>query len=389
MKTFSSSRIGAALLAVVLFSIVTARAADAPKTKVGFLYVGPVSDFGWTHSHDLARQQLEKALPWVETSYVESVSDGDVESYIDQMADQGVKVIFPTSTTFVDGTIASAARHPDIIFLNASGYKRAPNVATYDADAYQCFYIMGLAAGGLTKSGKIGFVSTFPLPESVRAINSFSLGLRDANPKATVDMRWLNAWYDPPAAKEASEALLAQGADVLITDMDSPTVAQVAESHHVPVNGHAFNAYSAAPTSLITGDIYNFGPSYIKLLQKIHDGTLTNKNLQNVDEWWRLGEDAVEMFYTPGVLINPRYKETLSAVKTDDGTGHPISVYDLIAKRFAQMSMNPPQFEPFTGPLTDAAGKLRVPAGQTATRDQLFSITWRLPNVVGSWPNPP
>jgi basic membrane protein A len=356
------------------------------KIKVGFIYTGPVDDHGWTYNQDQGRKFLEKSLPWVETSYIESVSDGDVESYIDEMADQGIKVIFTTSPTFMDGTIAAAARHPDIIFFNASGYKQAPNVGTYVADAYQCSYLMGMASAGLSKAGKIGTVASYPTPEGVRATDAFDLGLKSVNPKAILTVRWLNSWYDPPASKEAAETLLAQGFDVLLNGMDSPTVEQVAEAHHVPVSGHGDDSAAIAPNSLITGDTYDWSETYIRLLQQIHDGVITPKNMQNFDQWWRLSSHAIKVFYKPGILLNPKFKDALTAVQTDDGTGHKVPLYDFILKRYAQMSAEPPQFEPFTGPLVDADGKLRVAAGQTASKAELFSMTWRLPGITGSWP---
>jgi basic membrane protein A len=320
-------------------------------------------------------------------SYVESVTDGDLESYIDQMVDEGVKVIFTTSTTFMDGTIASAARYPDVMFFNASGYKHAPNVATYQADTYQCCYLEGLAAGALTKNGKIGSVSSYPTPEVVRIVDGFTVGLHEVNPKALVNLRWLNTWYDPPAAKEAAEALLSEGADVLVSDMDSPTVAEVGEAHGVPTNGPSIDTYKEAPNTLIASAVYNWGAAYTSILTKVHDGTYTPKNLQNLNLWARMAEGSAQLLYKPGVMINPRYKDALTAAKVDDGKGGKISVYDLILKRIAQMSATPVQFEPFTGPLYNAKGKLEIPAGQMATQSQLFGMNWRLPQIIGNWPS--
>jgi simple sugar transport system substrate-binding protein len=357
-----------------------------PKMKVGFIFTGPISDFGWNASQNEGRKTLEKNCPWIETSYVESVADGDVESYIDQMADQGAKVIFVTSATFTDGTIEDAPRHPDVLFFDASGYKQAANVGTYVADTYQCSYLQGMAAGGLSKTGKIGCIASYPAPQGVRAMDAFALGLRSVNPKAVLDVRWLNSWYDPAAAKEAAEVLLAQGADVLINGMDSPTVLEVAEDHHVPVAGGGVDDGNVAPNTLIASSVYDWDESYKNLMQRVHDGVLTSHNLQGFDEWWRLSSHAVKLSYKPGVILNPKYKPALSAVMVDDGAGHKLPLYDLILQRYAQMQAEPPQFEPFTGPLTDTEGKLRVPAAQTATKAQLFTITWRLPGVIGSWP---
>jgi basic membrane protein A and related proteins len=379
--------LGATAIAGV--AIAAAPSADepaTPKLKVGFIYVGPVADFGWTQGHNDARLEAERNLPWLETSYVESVTEGEFENYVDQMVLQGVKVIFATSTTFMDGSVAVAKSHPDLMVLDASGYKHAPNLGAYEADPYQCYYLLGLMAGALSKSGKAGDVAAYPTPEGVRYINAFTIGLRSINPKAVLVVRWLNSWYDPPAAKEAAESLLSEGVDFLITDTDSPTVVQVGALHHVPVNGHNYNMYSSAPDDLISGDIVSWGKPYTVFLRKIRDGTYNPKNLQDVDEWWRLGDGAVEFGAKPGMPINPKYRERLQAVQVDDGHGGKISVYDLVLKRLAEMSRPIPAFDPFQGPIVDQHGITRIPAGRCATKVEDFSMTWRVPGVVGAWP---
>jgi simple sugar transport system substrate-binding protein len=383
-----SGRLGAVPLLVAaawLMGAVAPVQAD-PKIKVGFIYTGTINDHGWVTGQDEGRKNLEKKFPWVETIYAESVSEADVESFIDQMADQGAKVIFTVSPGYMDGTLSAAARHPDIIFFNADGYKQAPNVGTYLADTYQTSYLMGLAAGALTKTGKVGAVSSYPTPEGTRGMDAFVLGLRSVNPKAVLIVKWLNSWFDVPASVEASETLLEEGCDLLSNGMDSSTVIEVAEAHHVPVCGTGNDGAQVAPNSFIMGNVYDWSDPYPALLQQIHDGVITPQNMQHFDQWWRLSSHAVKIYYKPGTLVNPRYKDALGSVQTDDGTGRKISVYDLILKRFDQMSADPPQFEPFTGPLIDFDGRLRVPAGQTASRAQLFNMTWRLPGVTGNWP---
>jgi simple sugar transport system substrate-binding protein len=260
-------------------------------------------------------------------------------------------------------------------------------LAIYQADTYQCAYLQGLAAGAISKSGKIGSVSSYPTPEVVRIVDSFTIGLHEANPKAIIKLRWLNTWYDPPATKEAAESLLSEGVDFLISDMDSPTVAEVGETHHIPVTGNSAYTYRTAPNSLITSACYNWGSVYVSILKGVKDGTYTPTNLQNLTLWLRMGENATQLSYKPGVMINPQFKDALSAARIKDGKGGTISVYDLILKRIAQMSASPLQFEPFTGPIVDASGKVRVPAGQTATRAELLSMTWRLPEILGNWPS--
>ena len=359
--------------------------ADERKLKVGFIYIGSIAGDPWTASNEEGRQAAAKALPWLDSNYVESVSDADLESYIDQMVAQGDKVIFTMSVSYMDGSLAAAARYPEVLFFNSSGYRHGPNLATFQADMYQCAYLEGMLAGALSKTGKAGSSNSFPNPDTARSGSAFALGLRAVNPKAVVTNLWLNTWYDPPAEKEAAETLIAQGADFLCS-LDSPTVAEVAQAHHVQSNFYGGYGYSVAPDSIVTGHVYDWCPTITGLLQKVHNGIYTAKNLDKVDLWLRLGDNAIKMAYKPGLTINPEYIPALRAVIVDDGNGGKISAYDLFLLRLTQMSQNPPQFEPFTGPLVDATGKTQVPAGQTASHSQLSSMTWRLPNVIGSWP---
>ena len=158
-----------AVLAVgVVLGMVTVGGAQQ-KLKVAFIYVGPIGDYGWTHAHDEARKLATKTFPWLETLYVESVPEGEVETFIDLMVRQGAQVIFTTSFGYMDGTLKAAARYPEVIFAHASGFQRAANVATYMADFYQLYYLNGLMAGALTKSGKVGYVGCFSDPRSETA----------------------------------------------------------------------------------------------------------------------------------------------------------------------------------------------------------------------------
>ena len=156
------------------------------KLKACFIYVGPVGDAGWTYAHDVGRKKAEAALPWLETRYVESVPEAQVVPVIDRFVREGCRVIFATSFGYMDGVLEAAKKYPDVIFAHATGIKRAPNVATYMADFYQVYYLNGLAAGALTKTGKVGYVAAFPIPEVKRHINAFALGVRAVRPDAQV-----------------------------------------------------------------------------------------------------------------------------------------------------------------------------------------------------------
>jgi simple sugar transport system substrate-binding protein len=363
--------------------------AQVRKLKAGWIYVGPIGDYGWTHAHDVGRRIAEKTLPWLETTYVEKVPEGQVEAFIDRLVKGGAQVIFTTSFGYMDGTLAAARRYPDIIFAHCSGFKRAPNVATYMADFYQVYYLNGLMAGALTRSGKIGYVGAFPIPEVKRHISAFALGVRAVNPRATVHVRWIYEWFNPAAAKEATEALIAEGADVFAFTEDSPTVVQVAAQKGLPSFGHYSPMYRFAPRHIVSGQLVHWEKIYVDFLRKVYNGTYTPRNLQNVDYWWLLAEGAVELGAQPGMPVNPVFRPRLEAVKVRVPGSGAVSVYDLVFRRLREMSGSPPAFDPFTGPIHDRNGKLRVPAGRRMTVQELITMEWAAPGIVGPWPKEP
>lgn len=357
------------------------------KLKAGFIYVGPIGDLGWTHAHDVARRIVEKQLA-VETTYVESVPEGGVEPFIDRLVNQGNQVIFTTSFGFMDGTLAAAKKYPKVIFAHASGFKRNPNMATYMADFYQVYYLNGLMAGALTKTGKVAYIGAFPIPEVKRHLDAYALGVRAVNPKATIHVRWISDWFSPAKAKEATEALVAEGADAFAFTEDSATIVQETGKKSLMSFGHYSPMYKFAPDTIVSGQLVHWETIYLDFLRKVQAGTYTTENLQNVDYWWLLAEKAVEVGSQPGMGINPKYVDRLKAVtvKTAGGT---LTVYDLVQRRQAQMTSAPVKFDPFTGPIRDRNGVLRVKAGYTPNEGELTTMEWAAPGVVGPWPNEP
>jgi basic membrane protein A len=360
-----------------------------PKLKAGFIYIGPIGDYGWTHAHEQARKIVDERFPWLETTYVESVPEGEVATFIEQMIRQGVQIIFTTSFGYMDGTLEAAARAPEVLFAHASGFKRHANMATYMADFYQLYYLNGLMAGALTKSGKVGYVGAFPIPEVKRHIDAFALGLRTVKPQAEVHVRWIFSWFNPAAAKEATEALITAGADVFAFTEDSPTVVQVAAQRGLPSFGHYSPMHDFAAHHVVSGQLVHWEKIYDDFLRQVHSGAYTSKNLQDVDYWWLLAEGAVELGGKPGLPINPVFVDQLKTVKVKDLTEGDISVYDLVFKRLAQMSQPTPTFDPFQGPIRDRKGMLRVTAGQRMSQQELITMEWAAPGVVGPWANEP
>jgi simple sugar transport system substrate-binding protein len=289
----------------------------------------------------------------------------------------------------MDGTLAAAQRYPNVIFAHCSGFKRWDNMATYMADFYQVYYLNGLMAGALTKTGKIGYVAAFPIPEVKRHISAFTIGVREVNPKAEVHVRWIYEWYNPAAAKEATEALIAEGCDVFAFTEDSPTVIQVAAEKGLPSFGHYSPMYDFAPDYVVSGQIVHWEKIYEDFLVKVHKGIYTTKNLRHVDYWWLLAQGAVEVGAKPGMVINPKYEAALKNYVINHPVFGKISVYDLVFVRLAQMANPGITFDPFQGPVYDRKGNLRVPEGMWMSYDALITMEWAAAGIVGPWPGEP
>ncbi len=374
---------------VMALALVGVLGLGAQRIKAGFIYVGPIGDYGWTHAHDVARRIVDGKYDWLETVYIESVPEGEVETYIDQLVRQGCNVIFTTSFGFMDGTLAAAERYPNVIFAHASGFKRAPNMATYMADFYQVYYLNGLMAGALTKTGKIGYVGAFPIPELKRHISAFTIGVREVNPTATVHVRWIYEWYNPAAAKEATEALIAEGCDVFAFTEDSPTVVQVAAERKFPSFAHYSPMYAFAPDYVVSGQLVHWEEIYDDFLLKIHQGVYTTKNLAHVDYWWLLAQGAAELGAEMGMPINPKYVAPLKGYVVNHPQFGRISVYDLVFLRYNQFADPGITFDPFEGPIYDRKGVLRVPAGMWMSYESLITMEWAAAGIVGPWPGEP
>lgn len=381
------------MIALVVFLGAAATAAPyvpGEDLKVGFVYVGPIGDFGWTYAHHAGRLDVE-ALPFASTVYVESVSEGEEGPVIDDLiGTHGCQIIFTTSFGFMDGTLASALRHPDVIFGHASGFKRAPNMMTYMADFYQVYYLNGIIAGALTKTNKIGYVGAFPIPEVKRHLNAWAMGAQAANPDVEVDVRWLYSWFDPGAAGEATEALIAEGCDVFAFTEDSPSVVQIAAQNELISFGHyGSQMYTFAPDYVVSGQAIDWGKIYVDFVTKVYEGTYTAENLENVDYWWLMTQDAVFPEASPGAPINPLYIDELEAYMVEDTPFGTVSAYDLHNIRLAQFTDPGVTFDPFQGPIYDRNGNLQVPEGYWYSVDSLITMAWAYENVVGPWPDEP
>ena len=224
-----------AAAAVLAIAATSYGASAADKLKVGFIYLGPVGDLGWTYRHEVGRQELVKALgDKIETTYLENVSEGpDAERSIEQLARTGHQLIFTTSFGYMDPTLKVAKKYPKIKFEHATGFKNAPNMGTYSGRFYEGRYIQGVIAGKMSKSGVLGYIASFPIPEVISGINATMLGAQTVNPNIKLKIIWVNTWFDPGKEADAAKALADQGVDVIMQHTDSPAAVQVAAQRDI------------------------------------------------------------------------------------------------------------------------------------------------------------
>jgi len=335
--------------------------ADQEPLKVGFVYVGPVGDAGWTYAHDQGRKALEKEFgARVKTTYVENVAEGaDTERVLRQLVADGNKVIFTTSFGFMNATVKVAQSTPNVIFEHATGYKTAKNLGVYEARFYEGAYLLGVVAGKMTKTNTLGFIASFPIPEVIRNINAYTQGARSVNPKVKTKVIWVNTWYDPAKERQAAETLIAQGADMLCQNTDSPAVVQVAQEKGVHAFGWDSDMTKFAPKAHLTANTNNWGVFYIATVKRVLDGTWKPDVVK-----WGLKENLVVM--TP---LNPAVPPEAAKVFEEK-----------------KKAMIDGKLTPFQGPVKDQSGTVKVPPGSTMPLDQLMSFDWYVEGVEGSIP---
>ena len=266
--------IGATAAASALPGLIRPAFAADP-LKVGFIFLGPVGDFGWTYQHDIARKAaVEHFGDKIKTTYVENVAEGpDSEKVINDLANQGHKLIFATSFGYMNYVMNSAKKHPAVFYEHATGYKRAANVSTYNIRFYQARYVQGVIAGKLSKAGLAGYVGSIPVPEVVQGINAFMLGMQSVNPKARLKFVLINSWYDPPKEGDAAKTLMDQGCDILTQHTDSPAALQAAGARGIKAFGQSTDMSKFAEGTQLSASTDVWGPYYIKRIGDVLDGT--------------------------------------------------------------------------------------------------------------------
>ncbi|WP_075792723.1 BMP family ABC transporter substrate-binding protein [Massilia putida] len=344
-----------------LSSLVTLTAHAADPLKVAFVYVGPVGDAGWTYAHEQGRQAMEKALAGkVVTSYVENVPEGaDAERVIRKLAADGNKLIFTTSFGFMNPTEKVAKAFPNVVFEHATGFKLAKNMGVYETRQYEGTYLQGVIAAKMSKTGTIGFVGSFPVPEVIRNINAYTLGAQSVNPAIKTKVVWINSWYDPAKERQAAETLIAQGADVLTQNTDSPATLQVAQEKGKYAFGWDSDMVKFAPKAHLTATTNSWGDFYTRTAQAVMAGTWKSAEVRG-----GLKEGMVKM--SPLNAAIPA-----DAAKLFEG------------KKAALIGG---EIKPFQGPLKDQSGAVKVAKGSEMSLADLKGMNWYVQGVEGTIP---
>jgi basic membrane protein A len=327
---------------------------------VGFVYVSPIGDAGWTYAHDLGRKFLEAHDPTVVTAAIENVAEGaDSERVFTDLARRGYKLIIGTSFGYMDPMVRVAAKFPKVDFVHISGFKRAKNLMTAFGRIEQPRYLTGLVAGAMTKTNIIGYVAAHPIPEVVRGINAFTLGVQAVNPQAVVRVVWSNTWYDPAQEKEAAQSLLTAGADVIAQHQDSPAAVQAAAGAGKYSVGYNSDMSRFGPKAFLTAPVWNWGPMYLYIAKRVEAGTFRGEDL-----WWGIDRGVVDIAPL-GPMVPARVKSLVKA---------------------KQRAIIAGTFNEFSGPIMDQRGFVRVPKGSALSDADQLSMNWFVKGVVGTVP---
>lgn len=332
----------------------------AEPLKVGFIYIGTVGDVGYTFAHDQGRKYVEEKFKdkGVTTIKVESVPEtADVEKAMNNLIDQGCKAIFATSFGYMDFVEKVAKENPDVKFFHCSGYKsNDTNFVNYFGKIEQARYLSGIVAGLKTKTNKIGYVAAMPIPEVIRGIDAFTLGVRSVNPTAVVNVKWTNTWGDAQLEKQAATALLDEDNDIITQHQDSTASQIAAQEKGKLAIGYNCDSKNAAPKAFLTAPIWNWGVYYADQVQKILDGTWKAENYLG-----GMKEGVVDLAPMTD-LVDPDIKEKVEAAKAKilDGS-----------------------LDVFAGPVKDQTGAVKIAEGATMTDKEQSECKWFVEGVNG------
>jgi basic membrane protein A len=337
---------------------VVAEESDPDIVRAAFVYNGPIGDYGWIYSHEQGRKYLEQHVPDVVTTYVENVPEGpEAERVIRDFAIKKYNLIFTTTYGLGDATLAVASEFPNTYFEHATGYDISENAGVYFGRMYQARFLTGLVAGKMTRSNKIGFVAAYPIPQVVRGINAFALGVRAANPDAQVFVVWTNTWFNTVLEREAAESLVQTGVDVLAQHTNSSEPQKVAEENDIWGIGYNTDMSAMAPTSQLTSAIWDWGPFYTRIAEEVKNGTWKS------ERYWGGLEDAIIGLAPYNQAVSPETRDLVEEWR-DRMIGQAWDVFD--------------------GPLYGQDGRLVLAEGQRFDDDYLLNeMDWFVQGVVG------
>ena len=332
---------------------------EESKTVVGFIYIGHIGDAGWTDAHDLGRQALIEELG-VETIIQENVPESqEIEQVVANMIDQGANVIVATSFGYMNYLENISADYPEVVFLHASGYKMTDNMGNYFGRMYEARYLSGIVAGLQTETNEIGFVAAMPIPEVIRGINAFALGVKSVNPDAKINVRWTNTWIDPAKAKEAAKALLDANCDVITQHQDSIAPVQAAAEKGVTAIGYNLDSRDMVPEAFLTAPIWNWGAYYISEIQKVVDGNWTPSSY-----WEGMDAGIVDLAPLADIVV--------------DGAEEKVAV--------AKAAIIEGSLHVFAGPVVNQAGEVVVSEGEVMADGDMLGMFFFVDNVEGTIP---
>jgi basic membrane protein A len=346
------------LVLVLVFSL-TGTTSAQPKLKVGILHIGSIADAGYNQAHAEGVQVMKKNLPNVEVIEAENVPESaDAERVMENMINQGAKLIIPASFGYLDPALRVAKKYPDVKFEHPGGYKLAPNLGTYWVSTPEAFYLMGIAAGKMTKTNKLGYVVALPISFFLANVNAFQLGVQSVNPKAETRVVFTGTFMDPGKEATAANALLDQGVDVLGVIVDSPiTVVQAAEKHGAySVGYHYIGVQKFAPKGWISGVAFTWGELYTRFAKQVMEGTWKSEAL--------LGDLSSDY-----LAIAPF------------GPAVPAGAVELVKAKKQEFISG--KLNVFQGPIKDNKGVDRVKAGETFPMTNLGKMDWLVESVIG------
>lgn len=334
------------------------------KLKAAWVYIGPTGDAGWTKRHDDGRKMVQNELgDRVETSFVENVPEGaTAQRTFEDLARKGNKLIFGTSFGYMDPMYAAAKKYPDTVFMHATGFKTRENMGTYAGAAEEAAYLAGIAAGKAATNDEIGYLAPYPIPEVIRGLNALMLGARSVNPNATMKVVWTSTWFDPDKEKQAAQGLADAGVSVISMQQDSPAAGQVAQDEGLKWTGHNDDMERFAPEAWLTGPLWNWGPFYTKTTKQVLEDNW------KTEEYYGNMSDGLVKLAPLGKSVSEETTKQIEEKKQEIVAG---------------------DFEPYTGPIKDQNGKVRIPEGEVASLEHLLSMDYLVEGVIGELPKNP